>query len=223
MLKIKHQLQTLITLSIASFLVLPAKSVSLLGRGGLNQSQSLSNPRSYTDAITARQVGDTITIRIVENIQAIKKAEYRTGSNTDSDLNFTLRQAGTTTSTLDPSANDISNSVTAIRLPVDYGRNVNKEISVDNQEIFTTLISALVMEIDPASGNMVVEGSRQILIEGQTKSLYVRGIVNPKDIDANNELPSYKLANAQIQIIGNGSLTKDRDGGIIQKILRKIF
>ena len=42
-------------------------------------------------------------------------------------------------------------------------------------------------------------------------------------IDSNNEVPSYKLANAQIQIIGTGALTKDRDSGIIQKVFGKLF
>ena len=60
-------------------------------------------------------------------------------------------------------------------------------------------------------------------MEGQTKSLYIRGIAFPKDIDSNGELPSYKLANAQIQIIGSGALTKERDSGFIQKIFRKLF
>jgi flagellar L-ring protein FlgH len=129
----------------------------------------------------------------------------------------------TTTSTLDSAANDVANMVTSFRLPSEYSRRNQKEIQINNREEFFTIVSCLVVEIDPESGNMIVEGSRQILMEGQTKSLYIRGIAFPKDIDSNGELPSYKLANAQIQIIGSGALTKERDSGFIQKIFRKLF
>ncbi len=200
-----------------------AAAISLLQTGGQSQNALLSNPQSLIEAYKARKVGDLITVRIIENVDAIKKSEIKTNSNTDSKSQVTIRNAGTTTSTLDPTANDIKNTITHFQLPVSYGKDIQRDISVNNSEVFSTLVSALIVELDPATGNMVVEGSRQIVMEGEMKSLYLRGIVNPKDIDTNNELPSYKLANAQIQIVGSGALTKDRDSGLLQKILRKIF
>ncbi len=201
----------------------PSSAISLLQSGGLNQNEILNNPRGFIESYKARKVGDLITVRIIENIESIKKSELQTVSDTDSKSNVTIRNAGTTTSSLDPANNNIKNSVTLFQLPVQYGKNTNKSISVDNNEIFSTMLSALIVEIDPATGNMVIEGNRQIVMEGEMKSLYLRGIVNPKDIDSNNELPSYKLANAQIQIVGSGALSKERDSGFLQKILRKIF
>ena len=212
-------------LTIISILLAPLKanSVSLLEQGGIRTNSLLQNPQGFYEAYQAKKVGDVITVRIVENVDALKRSEVTVDNDTraDSDLSFQL--AMTTTSTLTPDTNDVANMVTSFRLPVDYGRRNLKEIQVNNREEFFTLVSCIVVEIDPESGNMIVEGSRQILMEGQTKSLYVRGIVFPKDIDSNGELPSYKLANAQIQIIGSGALTKERDTGLIQKIFRKIF
>jgi flagellar L-ring protein precursor FlgH len=208
---------------IFSTLDLSVESVSLLEKGGVKSNSLLQNPQSYYEAYIARKVGDVVTVRVVENVETMTKSEIFIDNDTRSNANLNFQLGMTTSSTLDTSANDVANMITSFRLPTDYSRRNQKDINVQNREEFFTLVGCLVVEIDPESGNMIIEGSRQILMEGQTKSLYIRGIVFPKDIDSNGEIPSYKLANAQIQIIGSGSLTKERDGGFIQKIFRKIF
>ncbi len=201
----------------------PSTSVSLLGSGGVRQNTLNSGPRGFYDPYVARTVGDVITVRVTENVEALKSAEVLLDNDTRTDADLLLQIAMTTTSTLTPDTNDVANMLTNFALPVDFSRRNSREVSINNREEFFTLVSCLVVEKDPESGNMVVEGSRQILMEGQTKSLYVRGIVMPKDLDSNNEVPSYKLANAQVQIIGSGALTKDRDSGVLQRIFRKLF
>lgn len=202
---------------------MPVNSVSLLDGGGLRNNSLTGTPRTFFEPFTARNIGDVITVKIVENVRALKEETVELNNDTRTDSDLLLQIAMTTTSTLTPDTNDIANMITNFALPVDYAKRNSRKINVGNREQFTAMISCLVVEIDPESGNMIIEGSRQILMEGQTKSLYVRGVVFPKDLDSNNEIPSYKLANAQIQIIGSGSLSNDRDSGFIQKILRKIF
>jgi len=209
-----------LTLSLSIY---RADSVSLLDKGGIRTNTLTTGPRGFYEAYTARNVGDVITVKVVENVDALKNAEINLDNDTNSTAGLILRMTMTATDTLTPDANSVANMVTNFSLPVDYARQKNQTIKVNNTVKFFTLISCLVVEIDPESGNMVVEGSRQILMEGETKSLYVRGIVFPKDIDSNNEIPSYKLANAQIQIIGSGALTKERDSGLLQKIFSRIF
>lgn len=201
----------------------PSSSVSLLGSGGVRSNTLNTGPRGFIEAYVARTVGDVVTVRVTENVEALKQSQVLLDNDTRTDADLLLQIAMTTTSTLTPDTNDVANMLTNFALPVDFSRRNSREISIDNREEFFTLVSCLVVETDPESGNMVVEGSRQILMEGQTKSLYVRGIVAPKDLDSNNEIPSYKMANAQVQIIGSGALTKDRDSGVLQKIFRKIF
>lgn len=204
-------------------LLSPVESVSLLDGGGIRNNSLSRAPRGFVESFVAKNVGDVVTVKIIENVQSIKNAEVTLNNDVRSNANLTYQMAMTVTSSLTPDTNDVANMLTNFALPVNYGRRNLKDISVNNKEKFTALLSCLVVEIDPESGNMIVEGSRQILMEGETKSLYVRGIIFPKDIDSNNEIPSYKLANAQIQIIGTGALTKDRDSGIVQKIFKKLF
>ncbi len=204
-------------------LLSPVESISLLDGGGIRNNSVSRAPRGYVEAFIAKNVGDVVTVKIIENVESVKKSEVTLDNDVRSNANLIFQMAMTVTSSLTPDTNDVANMLTNFALPANYSRRNLRDIQVNNQEQFTALVSCLVVEIDPESGNMIVEGSRQILMEGETKSLYVRGIIFPKDIDSNNEVPSYKLANAQIQIIGTGALTKDRDSGVIQKIFRKLF
>ncbi len=194
------------------------EAVSLLEGGGLQTTTITANPRGFYETFQARTIGDVVTVRVVENIDVLKRSEIRLKRDTNLDADFSFSQNMTSTSTLTPADNDIASMITQFTFPGQYRRNNDRSINIDNDETFSTLVSALIVEVDPQNNNMVIEGSRQIVIEGQTKSLYVRGIVNPKDLDSNNEVPSYKLANAQVQIIGTGALDKERDGGFLHKI-----
>lgn len=213
----------MVLIFISFFSAQGVSSESLLDSGGVTQQSMLATPRSFFEDFKARNIGDIVTIKVVENISSMKVSNVDLNTQTDHDASFKFIQNMNASSTLTPDTNDRINMTMEFIFPIDYGKSRERSIGVNNQETFTTLVSALVIEVDPVNGNMVVEGSRQLLVEGQTKSLYVRGVVNPKDVDANNEVPSYKLANAQMQIIGSGSLTKERDKGIIQKIFSGIF
>ena len=195
-----------------------ALAVSLLQEGGLKTTTITGSPRGFYETYQARNVGDVITVRIIENVNVLKRNEVRLKRDTDLNAKFAFTQGMTATSTATPADNDVASMITSFTFPGQYKRGLDRSINVNSDDTFTTMVSALVVEVDAQSNNMVVEGSRQIVIEGQTKSLYVRGIINPQDIDSNNEIPSYKLANAQIQVIGTGALDKERDGGVLFNI-----
>jgi len=195
-------------------------AASLLQDGGLKSTTLTGMPRGFYETYQARNVGDVITVKVVENVNVLKRNEVKLKRDNNLDAKFAFTQGMTATSTATPDTNDITSMITSFTFPGQYKRDSDRSINVNSDDTFTTLVSALVVEIDPQSNNMVIEGSRQIVIEGQTKSLYVRGIINPQDIDTNNEIPSYKLANAQIQVIGTGALDKERDSGVLYNIFK---
>ena len=207
-------------LLIGFLILLPAGAVSLLDQGGVVQRELNSGPNGFYQAQIAKNIGDAVTVRVIENIEVLKRNEVRLSRDVTADGGFELDIGMTMTSTQTPADNDIAQQIQSINLPASLNKRNDSRINVDNNELFTTLITALVVKVDPQNGNMEIEGTRQVVVEGQTKSLYVRGLVNPKDVDSNNEIPSYKIANAQIQIIGTGELDKDRDSGLIYKIFK---
>jgi flagellar L-ring protein precursor FlgH len=195
-------------------------SVSLLDNGGLNKTNLLRSPTGFYESYSARNVGDVVNVRIIEAIDVLKRKDVRLVRDNNLNANFNANINAATTDSAAPEGNTVTTMSNSFSFPGAYKRTANNVINVDNNETFTTVISALITEIDEASGNMVVEGNRQIVVEGQTKSLYVRGIMHPKDLDANNEVPSYKLANAQIQVMGEGKLDEERNGGFLYKIFK---
>ncbi|TWW09101.1 hypothetical protein E3A20_17720, partial [Planctomyces bekefii] len=101
-------------------------AVSLLDGGGVRHNTLITGPRSFTQGYTARNVGDVVTVKIIENISTLKQSEILLNNSTRSDADLVYRMGMTTTSTLTPDTNDVANMITNIALPVDYERRNTK-------------------------------------------------------------------------------------------------
>jgi len=73
-------------------------------------------------------------------------------------------------------------------------------------------------------GNLLqVEGARRIRVNHETQFLVVRGLIRQRDISSDNSIPSTSLAEAQIEIYGQGVLTDKQRPGWLSRILDNIF
>lgn len=165
--------------------------------GGTQYKSSL-----FSDS-KGRQVGDIVTIEIDESASA---------SNTVS-----------TTSSRSSSSKAGVNA--ALGLPLDFGmknflgskKPFSPKLDTTDKESYdgsgdnsregqvTATIAAIVTSVLP-SGNLIVEGHREILVDNEKQIITVSGIVRPKDITATNTISSTKIANAKISYIGKGQL-----------------
>jgi len=73
------------------------------------------------------------------------------------------------------------------------------------------------------NGDLVVEGSRVIGINGDKEILTLTGIVRPQDINSDNTVDSYNLADAQITYQGKGPASTAGRPGILARVLNWIF
>jgi len=64
-------------------------------------------------------------------------------------------------------------------------------------ESFTTTISARIIKI-LNNGHYFIEGSRELLINGEMQIIQVSGVIRPYDIDKNNNIDSKFIADAKI-------------------------
>ena len=83
-------------------------------------------------------------------------------------------------------------------------------------------ITATVLEILP-NGNLLIEGSRAIVVNKETQQMRVRGVARPKDITADNSIDSKLLADAQIKFDGKGSVSRANRQGIMTRLFDSIF
>ena len=85
-----------------------------------------------------------------------------------------------------------------------------------------TKITAQVLEVRP-NGHLVVEGSRQISVNGDEDRILLHGVVRPEDIAADNTVQSTFLAEARISYNGKGPVRGAGHRGIFNRILSWFF
>lgn len=69
------------------------------------------------------------------------------------------------------------------------------------------LVAAVVIDVMP-NGNLVINGSQEVLVNAEMRVLTIEGIVRPSDIGAANTISYERIAEARISYGGRGRLTE---------------
>ncbi len=83
-------------------------------------------------------------------------------------------------------------------------------------------ISAMVVEVLP-SGILRIEGTKIIAVNNEEQVMMLSGLVRPRDISANNEIQSTRIANMRIDYYGSGQVGSAQREGWLGHILRKVW
>ncbi len=81
---------------------------------------------------------------------------------------------------------------------------------------FTGTIAVTVVEV-LSNGNLVVSGEKQIGINQNADRLRFSGVVNPATILASNTVNSTQIADARLQVRGNGDIDRAQTTGWLQR------
>ena len=152
----------------------------------------------------ANKIGDALTILVVESSQASNSAQKSSGKK--SDLGFNLSSGS--------------------GAPTEIGINSNNDFkgggSTQATGVFRTKISATIDSV-LANGNLLIKGSRKIIINSEEQTVYIKGIVRTSDISADNTVLSYNISEAEITFEGNVLIDKSLSPGLLTKFLHWIF
>jgi flagellar L-ring protein FlgH len=185
-----------------------AGAVLLLAAAG--RAQSLWNPDRPQPAlasdVTARGVGDLLTVLVVEQ-QTVKNKEL-TELKKSTDLGAQL-----TNFDVLPQAFNTLPAVGA-----DSDRNFKGDAKYDKEGSFSTTLTVAVLDVQP-NGNLVVEGRRTIIIDGERKTMRITGVVRRYDVSTTNTVRSTQVANASVAYEGEGTLTKTTNRGWLGELL----
>lgn len=143
----------------------------------------------------ARRVGDILTIRLSESTNASKSSSTSTKKSTSAEL---------------PGPTIAGRPVTVNGVPV-LEMGVENETSFDGEgssrqsnrvqgDITVTIARRL------ANGNLLVKGEKWITINQGRELVRISGLVRMIDIEPDNSIPSYKVANATITYAGRGAI-----------------
>jgi flagellar L-ring protein FlgH len=84
------------------------------------------------------------------------------------------------------------------------------------------VMSAMVTEI-LENGNLVIVGEHSVNVNDETEIIRLSGIIRPEDISAKNDVPSHKIAHAQISVKGDGVVGAKQTPGIMSRMFNWVF
>jgi flagellar L-ring protein FlgH len=88
---------------------------------------------------------------------------------------------------------------------------------VERKDRLVATMAAQVIEVLP-NGDLVIAGRQDIDVNGEARTVEVRGQIRPIDISPDNTIASSRLANAQINYDGKGYVSRSGKPGIINRI-----
>ncbi len=165
----------------------------------------------------ARNVGDVVTIRIVESSKASNKAS--TGSDRTSTLSAGLNEffgrenRYTDTSPFFNPFGSISGS---------FERSFGGSGSTQRSGDLTAYLTARVVDIMP-NGNLIIVGIREVQVNHEKQIITLSGIVRPKDISSDNQIQSIHISDAKISYSGSGVVNDPQRPGWFVRVLDTIW
>ncbi len=171
-----------------------------------NMRQNASN--SLFSDQKASFVGDAITIIVVESSLAKNRAS--TNSSKGSDLGF------------DMSGKVAKNDVPEINVGIGSKNDFKGSGSTETAGMIQTKISATIESV-LENGNLLISGSKKIIINGEEQLVKIKGVVRTSDVRADNSVLSYNISDAEISFEGSGLIDDAQSPGWLTKFLHWIF
>jgi flagellar L-ring protein precursor FlgH len=164
---------------------------------------------SIYNAHRAMKVDDILTVVIVESA----KAGSQSGTNTNKSNGMSL---------------DVPGGSGLLRFIHPFGASGSSSVSYDGkggtsrEGNLVAKISARVTQVLD-NGNLIIDGSKVVEINQEKEIIKVSGIVRQQDIESNNIIYSYNIADAQITYSGKGTATTGQRPGLLARFLNWIF
>lgn len=161
----------------------------------------------------AHNVNDLLTVHVIENISATGSAD----SELDKDSSGTASLGNLFglekhLGFLDPT--NLANTAATTKFKGGGTTTRNGQLTAD--------MTVRVARVLP-NGNLVLEGAREININGDRQLVVLSGVVRPFDVSPGNAVLSTSIAQLQIRYFGQGLIKNNLQPGWLIRILNKIF
>jgi flagellar L-ring protein FlgH len=171
-------------------------SLPQASNGQIPENGSLWSPAArYSDLasdLRSRRVDDIVTIVVSENASAVSTGQSKTSRASSAQANIAAL-AGTTNP-----AGRLANLAN-----LGSTTSLDGEATTSRQTTLTTNMSARVTHV-LVNGNLVIEGTRNLVVNSENQIITVRGVIRPIDLDTTNSVPSARIAQMELQVNGKG-------------------
>jgi flagellar L-ring protein precursor FlgH len=190
-----------------TFAPIVAQPVNVNTQGAIFQA---SSSLSLYETPRAQRVGDVLTIRLSESYEGSSSADA--AASRASSISAEAADKSTGAAARLARLFNVGSANTTFK-----GEGNTKNASAMSGTLAVSVIGTL------PSGNLIVAGDKVIAMSGNNDRLRLSGIVNPKDIEAGNYVPSNKVANARIEQAGVGMLADSTTMGWLQRLFLSVL
>ena len=164
--------------------------------------------------LRARAVNDLVTVHVIENVVASGAADSSLDKNSSAGASVG-RVFG-----INPKFADWFD-------PTELARwSASTEFkgggATTRSGALSAVMTARVTEVLP-NGDLVLEGVREIDINGDRQIIVLTGVVRPADIGAGNVVPSTAVGQMRIRYFGRGLIKDNLSPGWLVRVFNKIF
>jgi flagellar L-ring protein precursor FlgH len=190
------------------------------------RADPVSNPGSLYDPdgatslfadARARRVGDVVLIKVVETTLAKNKATTTADKESSIDLKASA-YLGKDKLPLIPGATVGPDSLVNAGSTSEF----EGDGETKRESTISTTVAARVSRV-LGGGLMEVVGARETRVNGETQIVVVQGVVRDRDIDADNTIKSTSMAEARIELYGEGILAEKQRPGWLARILDNVW
>lgn len=192
---------------------------STASQSSVEEVQALAEPAKgwiggnadfFRDARATRK-GDLITVRIEINDRAtLNNSSNRSrNSSADGGLGFNYDVMGIVEADINGEAEVESNTSSA-------GQGTTAR-----SERIQLSIAAMVTRVLP-NGYLLIEGSQEVVVNFEQRTLHVSGVIRPADISPDNSISYEKIAEARIAYGGAGRITEVQQPGWGQQLWDRV-
>lgn len=161
----------------------------------------------------ARRVGDIITVVLVEQTTASKKADTNASKTQDTQLdNPTILGAPLSFNMPGGSKRDLNLGTTLSGSRSFAGAGDSSQSNKLQGNVTVTVAEVL------SNGNLVVRGEKRLTINQGDEYIRFSGIVRPSDVGSDNTVLSTSVADAKISYTGKGMIDDSNSSGWLASI-----
>ena len=159
---------------------------------------------------TARRVGDLLTIVISES--SVASSPATTAASKTSSISAVQQVIKGLFGFL-----DLNGEKTASGSNSDNGTG-----STNQNGSLRARLTAEVIALTP-SGNLIIQGTRSIVINRETQVFKLTGIVRRDDVAPDNTILSESIAQAEIRVEGKGQIANKQRQGLLSQLMDWLF
>ena len=170
----------------------------------------------------ANKVGDIVMVTVTETTTGKHKADTTATKENSNTYSISAMPTTGIYGTLGKVVPGVTNSSANAGVATGSASNLKSTGETKQESNLTATVATRVIRMLPGKV-MQVEGARQIRINDETQILVVRGLLRQRDIDSRNTVPSTALAEARIEVYGQGSISDKQRAGWMSRLLDNVW